>query len=200
MSRQIAAFGVIVLHIAVTLLFGGVESGGRQGSGFTAALTHQHQHFYGTPFSYTGIDICSAVHPQVMVGLYGTSFLSSLKIATGNGLPYLRMWQTGVVAGVSTDESNVVQTGLLLRTGYLSIEARSRESPVVYGTRPDIRTHGVVFQPQLFGAVILAPWMKFRAGIGYDLYTLKEHSWVKRPDITDPSVNFAFICGCFKRR
>jgi hypothetical protein len=179
--------GIILLFICATY---SQETNHSADITYCAGLTHQHKDFYHKTFSYTGIEVSAILHHKFMLGVYGSTFLSTLTVETGNNPLDLFMWQAGLHFGISTPDTNLFLAGMLLNTGFVSaIGNRSSD--------PKIRGYGVVLVPQAFGELNIFKWLRLRIGVAYDFYNLLDTEYIARSDLQCISYNFGFVFGRF---
>lgn len=167
------------------------------GSGFYAGLTHQHQDFFNTPFSLTGIETGILLHHKFVLGVYGSSFVSVLEADISNSKTFLSLVQGGIVFGVMYKSYKMLHAGLLLNVGYASLTGSNSEIALFKAQNPVVTFSGAVFTPQAFAELNVLRWMKFRTGLGYSFYSFENQSAVSASDLQNVSLNFGFLFGKF---
>jgi hypothetical protein len=166
---------------------------------YSAGLTHQHQDFFHTAFSFTGVEASAIVNHQFSLGVYGSTFLSNLKVENAGNPLFLHAWQAGLRFGASMNDSKFLHAGLSLNAGYVSIAGDHHDFSVFRRADPEIEISGLAIVPQLYGEMNATKWLKLRMGIAYDIYALKDRSWIRKSDLQNVSFNFGFIFGNFKK-
>lgn len=157
---------------------------------YCAGLTHQHKNFFQKPFSYTGLEVSAIIHHHFMFGIYGSTFLSTLTVETATIPLDLFIWQTGMLFGISTPDTNLFLAGLLFNTGYISVIGNKKSDP-------EIRNCGLVWVPQVYGELNVSKWLRLRIGAAYDFYKLTDKSYIATSDLQSISFNFGFVFGRF---
>ena len=116
---------------------------------FYAGITHQHQNFYSVPFSFTGIEASVIINNNIPAEIYVSSFLSVLNTGTAQPV-YLQLWQAGITAGYYIYNNELLRSGLLLSTGYVSASADSEEFNLFSPNTTSLKINGLIIYPQIF--------------------------------------------------
>lgn len=158
-------------------------------------LTHQHQNFLNTPFSFTGLEAGVLVDNTIVLGAFGSSFLSGLDVETANVKTTLSLAQGGLVFGAVHHFTRYLEAGLLLQSGFLSVRGEPSGISAEDSNVRAIHHLGATVIPQLFTAINTTKWMKIRVGLGYNFYSFGEQSVVSPKDLQNVSLNFGFLFG-----
>jgi hypothetical protein len=158
-------------------------------------LTHQHQSFFNKPFSLTGIEAGIISGRNILLGVYGSSFLSNLEIENSVSKTYFSSMQGGLAIGVLHHGNKWLHEGVLLNAGYFSITGSSSNFQLFAIQNSTAIIHGLVITPMAFAEINVLRWMKFRTGLGYSFYNFKDQSSVSVSDLQNVSINFGFLFG-----
>jgi hypothetical protein len=162
---------------------------------FYGGFLHQHQNFFHKAFSFQGAEAGIIIKHKLILGVYGSAFVSDLKIEMADSPLYLLMNQAGLMGGYIHRDNKILHTGFLLNLGYFCLAGDSKKIPVFKQSGHEISLDGLVIAPQLFAEVNLLRWLKFRTGIGYSFYDLGNTEKVKRANLENFSFNFGFLVG-----
>lgn len=158
-------------------------------------LTHQHQNFLNTPFSLTGLEAGVLVDNTIVLGAFGSSFLSGLDVETANLKTTLSLAQGGLVFGAVHHFTRYLEAGLLLQSGFLSVRGEPSGISAEGSNNRSVHHYGATVIPQLFTAISTTKWMKIRVGLGYNFYSFGDQSVVSSKDLQNVSLNFGFLFG-----
>jgi len=162
-----------------------------------AGFVHQHQNFFNKAFSFQGIETGIQNKKGLLLGIYGSTFVSNLKIeAEGNSM-YIFISQAGLIASGIRKGYRKVHAGMLLNTGFFSLtvdESDFRPSKV---ENPLHKLNGLVISPQILAEFNIANWFKLRTGFGYSFYQHHDQSIVSKEDLNNIFFSFGFIFGKF---
>jgi hypothetical protein len=161
------------------------------------SLIHQHQEFFNKTFSLTGVETGILLNQNLLVGAYGSTFVSGLEVERSDNFTHFMISQTGIVIGFVSHPSSRIHMGSLVSIGYASIRGDRSPLSVFNAEKAEIRVHGSVVTPQVFGEVNLMEWLKFRTGLGYSFYSFQQQPTVRRADLQKVSFNFGFLFGKF---
>ncbi|GAB4033173.1 hypothetical protein GCM10028809_33900 [Spirosoma gilvum] len=161
--------------------------------------THQHQNFFGKPFSFQGLEMGSVMQHHFLLGGYGATFASTLATERGNAPLFVYMNQAGLLVGVSQDNRAIIHGGGLLNLGYFSLTGNNQDFNLLHPGSPSIRLSGLVVSPQVYGELNLTRWMRFRTGLTYTFYSYTDQSIINPSDLQNVSLTFGFIVGKFVR-
>lgn len=164
---------------------------------YYGSLIHQHQEFFNKTFSLTGVETGILLNQNLLLGAYGSTFVSGLEIESSNNFTHFMISQTGIVIGFVSHPSKRLHAGSLVSIGYASIRGDRSRLPVFNSGNAEVRVHGSVVTPQVFGEVNLMNWLKFRTGLGYSFYSFQQQPSVRRTDLQNVSFNFGFLFGKF---
>jgi hypothetical protein len=165
---------------------------------YCGALTHQHQDFFGEPFSFTGAECFVIINHHFLGGGYGSSFLSPLRVEGAGDPLFLYLRQAGLAMGVSTNDSTMLHAGALLNVGAMKLYYSSTVFSLL--KRPNVQTQrtGLVITPQAFVELNLTRWFRTRVGLAYTLCVIDTLPQVRGADLQNFSLNFGFVFGTFK--
>jgi hypothetical protein len=156
-------------------------------------LFHQHHDFFNKAFSYQGIDAGITFNGKLSTGIYGSMFVSPLKIELQGKSAYLAIKQVGISVGFVNTMSRRLYIGCNLNTGLFTLRAGSRRSSVLRDEQADIRIRGLVVSPHVFSEISLMKWMKVRIGLSYNIYRFDNQNIITRNDLQNVAFNFGII-------
>lgn len=162
---------------------------------FYGGLLHQHQDYFNQAFSLQGVEAGLIVKDNLFFGIYGSAFVSNLKVEIENTPMYILINQAGFSGGYVRKSSKLLHAGLVLNAGYFSLAGDDSAMPVFRIAEHEVSISGLVLSPQVFGELNVTKWMKFRAGLAYNFYTFGNNSKVSYSDLENISINFGFLFG-----
>lgn len=164
---------------------------------FYGGLAHQHQDYFNQVFSLQGVEAGMILKEHVFVGIYGSAFVSNLKVDIENNPMYILMNQVGFSGGYLRNSSKLFHAGVVLNAGYFSLAGDKASMPVFRIADHEISISGLVLSPQVFGELNVTNWMKFRTGLAYNFYSFGNNLHVTDSDLENISINFGFLFGKF---
>ncbi len=166
-------------------------------AGFYLGLLHRHQDFFSKAFSFQGIETAVIINHQLILGVYGSSFVSNLQTEINNSTANIFIWQTGLTIGGIRSEEKALHTGWLINAGYFSLLGDESDFKLFQPIDSDIRANGLIMAPELFAECNISRCMKFRIGLAYSFYSFEDQILITREDLQNISVNFGFVLGKF---
>jgi hypothetical protein len=97
---------------------------------FYGGITHQHQIFFNKAFSFQGLETGITINHKYIVGIYGSSYISNLKVQQGQNFLYYFISQAGIVLGYEQYVTKLIDVGALLNAGYLSVIGDNSNFPL----------------------------------------------------------------------
>lgn len=164
---------------------------------FYGGLSHNHQDYYNQAFSLQGVEAGMILTDHLFLGIYGSAFVSNLKVEIENNPMYMLMNQAGFSGGYLRNSSKLFHTGLVLNAGYFSLAGDDAVMPLFRIAEHEISISGLVLSPQVFGELNVTRWMKFRTGLAYNFYSFENNIKVSGSDLDNISINFGFLFGKF---
>jgi hypothetical protein len=162
---------------------------------FYGGLTHQHQNFYSKAFSFTGLEADVIINKEIILGIYGSTFISNLEVNLAEKTMYLSLAQCGLAADYIRNDLKFISTGLLLNIGYISIIGNNSSFALFKPKNPSVEMNGVVIAPQIFAGIDITEWLNLRIGLAYNFYLIKDQPMVSKKDLQNLSINFGFFFG-----
>jgi hypothetical protein len=156
---------------------------------------HQHQNFFHQAFSFQGIEAGIILHRKLVLGAFGSSFVSNLSAQIANDNMYLTIWQSGLFIGQVLNEPCRFHYGWLMNAGYFSVKGEHTSFPVFGVSNPAVKVTGLVMMPEICAELVVAKWMKLRTGLGYSFYTYEKQSLIPKADLQNISFTFGFLFG-----
>jgi hypothetical protein len=166
---------------------------------FYGGLQHQHQDFFNKAFSFQGAEAGILLKNSIMLGIYGSTFVSNLEVEIADNPMYMLINQVGFSGGMVRNNSRLLHTGFLLSAGFFSLSGDSNKLPLFRTADHEIAINGLVLSPQLFTELNLSSWMKFRTGLAYNFYNFGNNTMIAKSDLENFSINFGFLFGKFSR-
>lgn len=198
-SIQSFLFGLVLTVILPVYLYSQeTNSNRRLPVEYCGALTHQHQDFFGKAFSFTGLECFVVINQHYLAGAYASTFLSTLSVEVGDNPLYLYLWQTGLVTGISTNDSNRVHAGVLANVGAITMHYNSTDFSVLNWSEQETKRTGLVLVPQGFVEINLTRWLRTRVGLAYDFCVIEKQPQFNGTELQNISINFGFVFGTFK--
>ncbi len=164
---------------------------------FYGGLQHQHQDFFNNAFSFQGVEAGILLKNSILVGIYGSAFVSNLEVEIADNPMYMLLNQGGFSGGMVRNNSRLLHTGFLLSVGYFSLVGNSKKLPLFRIADHEISISGLVLSPQLFAELNVSSWMKFRTGLAYNFYNFGSDAMIVKSDLENFSINFGFLFGKF---
>lgn len=163
-------------------------------------LAHQHQDFFNRAFSFQGIEAGVLLNNSLLLGVFGSAFVSNLEVDIANNPTFLLINQAGITGGMVRNDSKLLHTGFLLSIGYFSLAGDSRKLQLFQASDHEITVSGLVLSPQVFAELNITGWLKFRSGLAYNSYSFDNNKMVAKSDLENFSLNFGFLLGKFNKR
>jgi hypothetical protein len=160
-------------------------------------LVHQHQNFFHTPFSFQGIEAGMIHHHKLLLGVFGSTFITNLITPVANHNLYLNVWQAGCYTGQIYHEERRFHLGWLMNAGYFSLTGNYSNFSPFKATNPVVKVTGLVLLPEIYGELNVANWLKLRTGFGYSFYRFENQSWITKASMQDLCFTFGFLFGKF---
>lgn len=145
------------------------------------SLYHQHHDFFGTAFSYQGLEGGITVKTNLFVGIYGAFFVSNLKTVINGEEQLVWIGQGGINSSYLFFEKRGFHPGIQLNIGLFGLRS------------DDYSLNGMVLSPQIFGEFAVKKWFRIRTGLAYNLYGYKDHTSIQSADLKSLSFNFALL-------
>lgn len=164
---------------------------------FYGALAHQHQDYFNQAFSLQGVEAGLILRDHLFLGIYGSAFVSNLKVEIENNPMYILMNQAGFCGGYLRKSSKLLHAGVVVNAGYFSLAGDDEAMPLFRIAEHEISISGLVLSPQVFGELNVTNRMKFRTGLAYNFYSFGNNSRVSESDLENISINFGFLFGKF---
>jgi hypothetical protein len=165
---------------------------------FFGGLTHQHQDFFNKTFSFQGIETGVLLNHKLLLGVYGSAFVSNLEVELETKSMYFSISQMGLVFGTVHNDLKLLHTGLLLNLGYISIVGDDSKVALFKKVNSLIDINGMVLSPQAYAELNFTKWLKIRMGIGYNFYSFEDQSRISKSDLQNVSFTFGLFCGKFR--
>jgi hypothetical protein len=181
-----------------TCLFGKNHSGiANSGLRFYGGVAHQHQNIFNKAFSFQGVEAGVIVHNSLFLGIYGSAFVSNLKVEIENNPMYILINQAGFAGGYTSNGSRLFHPGILLNIGYFSLAGDESAMPLFKIADHEISISGLVLSPQVFAELNVTKWLRLRTGLAYNFYSFGNNVTVADSDLENFSINFGFLFGKF---
>lgn len=164
---------------------------------FYGGLQHHHQDFFNNAFSFQGVEAGILLKNSILIGIYGSAFVSNLEVEIADNPMYLLINQGGFSGGMVHNNSRLLHTGFLLSAGYFSLEGNNNKLPLFRIADHEISISGIVLSPQVFAELNVSSWMKFRTGLAYNFYNFGSSALIAESDLENFSFNFGFLFGRF---
>jgi hypothetical protein len=145
------------------------------------SLYHQHHDFFGTAFSYQGVEGGIDIDNKYYLGLYGAIFASNLKAEINGENQSIWIGQGGVEAGYLFFNDRRIRPGVQLNMGFFGLQSET------------YRLNGMVFSPQFLGEFTIKRWFRIRTGVAYNFYDYRNHSAIKSSELNSFSFNFGLV-------
>jgi hypothetical protein len=165
---------------------------------FYGGLVHQHQDYFNQVFSLQGVEAGMILTDHLFLGIYGSAFVSNLKVEIEQNPMYILLNQAGFSGGYLQNSSKLFHAGVVLNAGYFSLAGDDAPMPVFRIADRQISVSGLVLSPQVFGELNVTSWMKFRTGLAYNFYNFGNNLQVSESNLENISINFGFLFGKFK--
>jgi len=162
-------------------------------------LQHQHQDFFNNAFSFQGVEAGILLKNSILVGIYGSAFVSNLKVEIADNPMYILLNQGGFSGGMVRNNSRLLHTGFLMSVGYFSLKGDSNKMPLFRIADHEIAISGLVLSPQVFAELNVSSWMKFRTGLAYNFYNFGSNAMIAESNLENFSINFGFPFGNFNQ-
>ena len=166
---------------------------------FYGGLQHQHQDFFNNAFSFQGVEAGILLKNSILLGIYGSAFVSNLEVEIADNPMYMLINQGGFSGGMVRNNSRLLHTGFLLNIGYFSLAGNTNKLPLFRIAEHEISISGIVLSPQVFGELNVSSWMKLRTGLAYNFYNFGSSAMIAKSDLENFSFNFGFLFGKFIR-
>lgn len=164
---------------------------------FYGGLAHQHQDYFNQAFSLQGVEAGLILNEHLFLGIFGSAFVSNLKVEIENNPMYILMNQAGFCGGYLRKSSKLLHAGVLVNAGYFALAGDDEAMPLFRIAEHEISVSGLVLSPQVFGELNVTNRMKFRTGLAYNFYSFANNSKVSECDLENISINFGFLFGKF---
>lgn len=161
--------------------------------GLYAALSHQHEDFFNTPFSFQGLEAGVIVNDAITAGVFFSSFVSNLQSTIADNPMFITSWNAGLCVGKVYHPKRVLHTGWEVSGAYFSLEAGDQELALISDVQEVYHLSGMVLTPEVYTEANILKWMKFRAGLAYTFYTFGYHEVIKRDDLNSVLLDFSLI-------
>jgi hypothetical protein len=166
---------------------------------FYGGLQHQHQDFFNNAFSFQGVEAGILLKNSIFLGIYGSAFVSNLKVEIADNPMYMLLNQGGFSGGMVRNNSRLLHSGFLMSVGYFSLTGDSNKMPLFRIADHEIAISGLVLSPQVFAELNVSNWMKFRTGLAYNFYNFGNGAMIAESDLENFSLNFGFLFGKFSK-
>lgn len=166
---------------------------------FYGGLQHQHQDFFNKAFSLQGVEAGVLLKNSFFLGIYGSAFVSNLKVDIADNPIYILINQGGFSGGMVRNNSRLLHPGFLLSAGYFSLAGDGNKLPLFRIADHEIAISGLVLSPQVFAELNVSSWMKFRTGLAYNFYNFGSSALITKSDLENLSINFGFLFGKFSK-
>ncbi len=199
LAKLFFPFSFLLLVFSCQIFSQDLNAGTREPIVIYGGLLHQHQDFYHKAFSLTGLEACAIVNHQLFLGVYGSTFVSNLKVENAGSFQYVHLWEAGLTFGTSMNDSNFFHPGFILNAGYVSLSQDQEDFSMVRNADPEIRMAGMVLAPQIYGELNITKWLRFRTGLSYGVYAFDDQGLIKETDLQNVAFDFGFIFGAFSK-
>ena len=115
-----------------------------------AGLLHHHQAFFKKAFSYQGIEAGVAIDHKLLVGLYGSMFVSNLRTLLQDRTAYVNIKQCGLAINAIPNGRKQSHLGYALAMGYFSLRAGDTDAGIFSAAPSAVKLKGLVISPQAF--------------------------------------------------
>lgn len=156
-------------------------------------LYHQHHDFFDKAFSFQGLEVGLITNQNLLLGFYGSCFVTNLETKINNSLQFIWIGQGGLNVGYIFKTSKRVQPGIQLNSGVFSLRTDDNKFGLFKTNRTKFRLNGLVISPQIFGELKITNWFKIRTGLSYNFYSYKDHSVVNNSDLNHISFTFGLV-------
>jgi hypothetical protein len=164
---------------------------------FYGNIYHHHHDFFNKAFSFQGIEAGVVFNNTVLLGVFGSSFVSNLEVSLSNQKRYFSMKQAGLIFGKIYDSNKFLHTGFLISMGIMSIKGDSVSFGAFSSDKRMIDKEAFLISPQLFAEMNIFKWMKIRSGLAYTFYSIEDQTIIKKDDLQNISFTFGFVFGKF---
>ena len=158
-------------------------------------FVHQHQDFFNKAFSFQGIEAGVILNHRLLLGGYGSTFVSNLAITLSNEPAFVNIAQAGLLIGTVKNNWKIIHTGWLLNVGYFSLKSDKSDFALFKPKNSSTKINGLILSPQVYAEANITRWMRFRTGIAYSFYSFQEQSIITKTELQNISLNFGFIFG-----
>jgi len=161
--------------------------------GLYGNLYHQHHDFFDKAFSFQGLEVGLIRNHNLLLGLYGSCFVTNLETEINNNLQFSWLGQNGIYVGHIFIAEKRIHPGVQLNIGAFSLRSDENNFGLFHTNKAEFKLNGFVISPQLFGELNIKDWFKIRTGLSYNFYSYKDHSLVKTSDLNHLSFTFGLV-------
>lgn len=156
-------------------------------------LYHQHHDFFGKAFSFQGLEVGVIIKRDLLLGLYGSCFVTNLKTEFNNNVQFTWIGQSGINVAHIFNVRKKIHPGVQLNTGIFSLRKDEKNFGLFQSNSAEFKLTGLVISPQIFGELNITDWFKIRTGLSYNFYIYKDHSVIKTSDLNHISFTFGLV-------
>lgn len=156
---------------------------------------HQHHDFFDQAFSFQGLEVGLMIHQKLLVGFYGSCFVTKLQAVKNNELHFIWIGQRGIQVGYIHQGRKRFHLGGQLQTGLFSLRSDVKNFKLFQTKKTAHALNGWVWSPQIFGELTITNWCKIRTGFAYNLYYLKTNGFTQSSDLNNISFTFGIVFG-----
>jgi len=161
-------------------------------------LIYQHQYFCHKAFSFQGIEAVAIINHRILVGAFGSLYISNLDVKTTNYAHlFINIEEASLFLGKMNNEMKVIHSGWQLNVGYFPLVGNEADFSLLHLQNPLFKTNGLVLSPQAFAEMNITRWMKFRTGLSLNFYSFEEQHVIKKSDQNNIALTFCLMVGKF---
>ena len=133
-------------------------------------LYHQHHNFFDKAFSFQGLEVGVIIKRNLLLGLYGSCFVTNLKTEFNNNVQFTWIGQSGINIAHIFNVRKKIHLGVQLNTGIFSLRKDEKKFGLFQSNSAEFKLTGLVISPQIFGELNITDWFKIRTGLSYNFY------------------------------
>ena len=156
-------------------------------------LYHQHHNLFDKAFSFQGLEVGVIIKRNLLLGLYGSCFVTNLKTEFNNNVQFTWIGQSGINIAHIFNVRKKIHLGVQLNTGIFSLRKDEKKFGLFQSNSAEFKLTGLVISPQIFGELNMTDWFKIRTGFSYNFYIYKDHSVIKTSDLSQISFTFGLV-------
>ncbi|MCE1199296.1 MAG: hypothetical protein LWW85_10045 [Marinilabiliales bacterium] len=155
-------------------------------------LYHQHQDFFGKPFSFQGMESGLILDRHWYIGGYGSCFASRLTATVESNRLQVWIGQAGLLAGYLGKGGKKLYPGVQVSGGSFWMYYTEWAAGNVEGSATENSLQGRVITPSCFVAYDPCKWFNVRMGLSYPIYRF-EAGHFERRELDHLSFTFGLV-------